>query len=210
MIHSKKLKLILTALVVVVLFIVGAGFSKAEKEIRFVSVGWTGVFIKTELAVRILNSLGYKASNKMVTVPIVYQFLDSGDADIFLGNWMPSMKNPADKFFKKGTVIKYVENMSGAKYNTLAAPSYVVDGGLKDFKDIAKFADKLEYKIYGTEEGNNGNLIIEYMIKTNMFGLGKFELVNSSETGMLLQVKSYIKEKKWIVFLGRSPLINDN
>ncbi len=205
MFNSKKIKLILSIFIVVGLVFIGAGCAKEKNnEINFVSVGWTGVTIKTVLGVKILTSLGYKASNKMVSVPIVYQGLDTGDADIFLGNWMPSMKNPADKFFKKGTVIKYVENMPGAKY-TLAAPSYVVDGGLKDFKDIAKYADKLENKIYGIEEGNDGNKIISDMIKKNMFNLGKFELVASSETGMLLQVRSYVKEKKWIVFLGWSP-----
>ncbi len=172
--------------------------------IRFVSVSWTGVTVKTELAVRILKSLGYDATNTMVSVPIAYQALDSNEADIFLGNWMPSMKTIAEKYFKKGTVVKYVANMPGAKY-TLAAPSYVIEGGLKDFSDIAKFKDKLEGRIYGIEAGNDGNEIILGMMKKNMYGLGDFKLIDSSETGMLSQVQSYIKEKKWIVFLGWAP-----
>ncbi|HPF05091.1 MAG TPA: ABC transporter substrate-binding protein [Spirochaetota bacterium] len=179
--------------------------SKSSKNlIRFASVSWTGVTIKTELAIEILKSIGYEATNTMVSVPIVYQALDSNDADIFLGNWMPSMETIANKYFEKGNVIKYMVNMPGAKY-TLAVPSYAYNAGLRDFSDIKKFADKLEYKIYGIEEGNDGNLIIENMIKNNMFNLGKFKLIPSSETGMLAEMQSFMRTGKWGVFLGWSP-----
>lgn len=187
-----------------ILFILTLIPCSAMAKVRFVSVSWTGVTVKTELGVSVLKSLGYEATNTMVSVPIVYKALDTNQADVFLGNWMPSMESIADPYFKKGNVIKYVENMPGAKY-TLAVPSYVKEGGLKDFKDIAKYADKLDNKIYGIEEGNDGNKIIQDMIDKNMFGLGKFELVASSEAGMLSQVKAYTRDKKWIVFLGWSP-----
>ncbi len=66
------------------------------------------------------------------------------------------METIANKFFRKGTVVKYTANMPGAKY-TLAVPACAYKGGLRDFSDIAKFADKLENRIYGIEEGNDGN-----------------------------------------------------
>jgi len=124
--------------------------------------------------------------------------------DIFLGNWMPSMESIANEFFKKGTVVKYVANMPGAKY-TLAVPAYVAEGGLKDFSDIARYADKLEHKIYGIEPGNDGNVIIQNMIDENKFGLGDFKLIATSEPIMLSEVKALSKEKRWVVFLGWSP-----
>jgi len=174
------------------------------KKIKFVSVGWTGVTVKTELGVKVLKSLGYDAENIMVSVPIAYKAMATGDADIFLGNWMPSMESIAGKYFKRGSVIKYVANMLGAQY-TLAVPSYAFKGGLKDFSDIAKFGDKLDWKIYGIEEGNDGNKIIQDMIDKNMFNLGKFKLISSSEAGMLSQVKGYTTTGKWAVFLGWAP-----
>ena len=174
------------------------------KKLRFGSVSWTGVTVKTELGKHILDSLGYDAGINTLSVPIVYQALDSGDVDIFLGNWMPSMASIADKFFDKGTVVKYVANMPGAKY-TLAAPSYVVDGGLKDFSDIAQYADKLDHKIYGIEPGNDGNLVIQSMIDADKFGLGDFKLIATSEPIMLSEIKTLSKQGKWAVFLGWSP-----
>jgi glycine betaine/proline transport system substrate-binding protein len=186
-----------------VLSLVAAPAAAAD-EVRFASVSWTGVTIKTEIGVRIMEALGYESSNTMVSLPIVYKAMEMNDADIFLGNWMPSMATVANKFFERGTVVKYVANMPGAKY-TLAAPAYVVDGGLKDFSDIARFADKLDHKIYGIEEGNDGNKVIEEMIEQDMFGLGDFELIPSSEAGMLAQVKAFTQQDKWVVFLGWAP-----
>ncbi|WP_319584793.1 glycine betaine ABC transporter substrate-binding protein [uncultured Pseudodesulfovibrio sp.] len=176
----------------------------AAKKITVASVSWTGVTIKSEIAVAVLKSLGYQAENKVLSVPITYSALANGDADVFFGNWMPSMATIANKFFDNGKVVKYVANMPGAKY-TLAVPTFCAQAGLKDFSDIAKFGDKLDWKIYGIEPGNDGNLIIQDMIDKNMFGLGKFKLVASSEVAMLSQVQAYAANNKWIVFLGWAP-----
>jgi glycine betaine/proline transport system substrate-binding protein len=191
--------------VLVLLLALLAGPAQAAREdVRITSVGWTDVTVTSELAVAILQSLGYTSSNMMTSVPIGYQAMATGEADVFLGNWMPSMASIAEPHFESGNVIKLVPNMTGAKY-TLAVPTYAAEGGLRHFSDIAKFGDKLEWKIYGIEEGNDGNDIIQSMIDKDMFGLGKFEIVASSESGMLAQVRSYMMEKKWIVFLGWSP-----
>jgi len=198
---QRKLKIVFILLAAALLI---TGPASAAKEIRLASVSWTGVTVKTELAKTILHTLGYEASSKTLSVPIVYNALDMGDVDIFLGNWMPSMASIANPFFEKGTIIKYVANMPGAKY-TLAAPSYVVDAGLKDFSDLAKYADKLDHKIYGLEPGNDGNMVIRSMIDKNMFGLGDFKLIATSEPIMLSEVKTLSKEGKWVVFLGWSP-----
>jgi glycine betaine/proline transport system substrate-binding protein len=186
-------------------FVLLAGPAQAARDdVRITSVGWTDVTVTSELAVAILQSLGYTSSNMMTSVPICYQAMATGESDVFLGNWMPSMASLAQPHFDDGTVIQLVPNMTGAKY-TLAVPTYAAEGGLKDFSDIARFGDKLEWKIYGIEEGNDGNDIIQSMIDTNMYGLGRFELVPSSESGMLAQVRSFMNDEKWIVFLGWSP-----
>lgn len=200
-------KLIPCLVLMLALFVNAPAFAK---EVRFASVGWTGVTVKTELGVFILETLGYEASNTMLSVPICYKAMAMDEADVFLGNWMPSMKTIAEKFFNDGSVVQYVANMPGAQY-TLAVPSYMAEAGLKDFSDIVRYGDELEWKIYGIEAGNDGNLIIQAMIDKDMFGLGKFKLIPSSEAGMLSQVKSYARDGKWIVFLGWAPhSMNEN
>lgn len=203
MLYPSQRKLIIAFVILAAALLFG-GTALASNSVRFASVSWTGVTVKTELGVSILNTLGYDASKIVLSVPIAYKALDMGDADVFLGNWMPSMAGIADKFFEKGTVIQFVANMPGAKY-TLAAPTYVVDGGLKDFSDIARYADNLDHKIYGLEPGNDGNQVILNMIEKEMFGLGDFKLIATSEPIMLSEVKTFVQDKKWVVFLGWSP-----
>ena len=176
----------------------------ADHKIKLASVTWTGVTIKTELAMAVLESLGYEVDNKVLAVPFVYTALDAGDVDVFLGNWMPSMASIADKFFAKGSVLQHVANMPGAKY-TLAVPTFCAERGLKDFSDIVNFSEELDGKIHGIEAGNDGNLIIRDMIEKDMFDLGQFELVPSSEVAMLAEVQSRVKQKRCIVFLGWAP-----
>ncbi len=203
--RSNLSKIVILSLCCLLAFAFSSPAQAAEgKEIKFVSVSWTGVTVKTELAVKILNCIGYKASNLMTSVPIAYKAMASNEADAFFGNWMPSMESIAKKYFDAGTVEQFCVNMPGAQY-TLAVPTYEAEAGLKDFKDIAKFGDKLEWKIYGIEEGNDGNLIIQNMIDKNMFGLGKFQLIPSSEVAMLSEVMSKAKKKEWAVFLGWAP-----
>ena len=200
--HSARKYYLFLALIAIMMMV--TTIASAAEKIRIASVAWTGVTIKSELAVSLLTSLGYEAENKVYAVPFVYAALSSDSADVFFGNWMPSMATVANKFFTDGSVIKYVANMPGAKY-TLAVPSYCADQGLKDFSDIVKFGDQLDWKIHGIEAGNDGNLIIRNMIENNLFGLGKFEIMPSSEVAMLAEVQSRVKQKRCIVFLGWSP-----
>ena len=95
-------------------------------------------------------------------------------------------------------------NLEGAKY-TLAVSKSLSDAGLKDFADIAKFADQLDSTIYGIEPGNDGNKLILGMIEKDAFGLGGFELKESSEQGMLAQAARAEKSGEGIVFLGWEP-----
>ncbi len=95
-------------------------------------------------------------------------------------------------------------NLEGAKY-TLATNAKGAELGIKDFADIAKNKDALEGKIYGIEPGNDGNRLILDMIDGNKFELGEFEVVESSEQGMLAQVARAEKEGTPVVFLGWEP-----
>ena len=107
-------------------------------------------------------------------------------------------------FKADGSVETVRANLEGAKY-TLAVPKYLSDEGLKDFADIAKFKDQLDGKIYGIEPGNDGNRLIQKMIDEGKFGLTGFEVVESSEQGMLAEVQRASRGNKPIVFLGWEP-----
>ncbi len=174
------------------------------KTVRFSDVGWTDITATTAATTVVLEALGYDADAQVLSVPVTYASMKNKDIDIFLGNWMPTMEGDIKPYRDDGSVDIVGINLEGAKY-TFAVPKYVADGGLRDFADIAKFKDKLGGKIYGIEPGNDGNRLILDMIKQDAFGLKGFELVESSEQGMLAQVRRAVSRKEWIVFLGWEP-----
>lgn len=190
------------------IFAIPAAAQAAEPEscstVRFSDVGWTDITSTTAVATEILKGLGYKTDIKVLSVPVTYASLSKKDIDVFLGYWNPSMSADLKPYLDDKSVETLRTNLTGAKY-TLAVPKYAYDEGLKDFKDIATFKDKLGGKIYGIEPGNDGNRLILDMITKDAFGLKSFELAESSEQGMLAQVARSIKSKDPIVFLAWEP-----
>jgi len=174
------------------------------KEVTFSDVGWTDITATTATASVLLEALGYEPSTEILSVPVTYASLKSGDIDVFLGNWMPTMEADIAPYREDGSVVTLVTNLEGAKY-TLAVPKYTYDKGLQSFADIVKFKDQLDGKIYGIEAGNDGNRLILDMIAADKFGLAGFEVVESSEAGMLSAVKKAAGGKEDIVFLGWEP-----
>jgi len=204
------MKRVFTRILIVIsvgLVLIGTGFS-AEPDscevVRFSDVGWTDITSTTALSTVVLQGLGYKVKTHMLSVPVTFASLKNKDLDVFLGLWLPSMAADEKPYRDDGSVERVRANLQGAKY-TFAVPKYVHDAGIKDFADIATYKDKLGAKIYGIEPGNDGNRLIQEMIDKNAFGLKDFKLVESSEQGMLSQVKRAGRKKDWIVFLGWEP-----
>ncbi|MFT5658986.1 MAG: glycine betaine/proline transport system substrate-binding protein [Gammaproteobacteria bacterium] len=175
------------------------------KTVNMSDVGWTDITATTAATSVVLDALGYSPEIKVLSVPVTYKSLETGDIDVFLGNWMPTMEGDLGPYRDSGSVV-VVEpaNLTGAKY-TLAVNKKAADAGLKSFADIAKFKDELDGEIYGIEPGNDGNRIILDMISSDAFGLKGFDVVESSEQGMLSQVTRAEKRGNMVVFLGWAP-----
>jgi len=197
------------AIVSAALFSLAGGAFAADpascKTVNMSDVGWTDITATTAATSVVLEGLGYKPDVKVLSVPVTYKSLETGDIDVFLGNWMPTMEGDLGPYRDAGTVeVVKPANLTGAKY-TLAVNKKAADAGLKDFADIAKFKSDLKGEIYGIEPGNDGNRIILDMISGDSFSLKGFEVVESSEQGMLSQVARAEKRGKMVVFLGWAP-----
>jgi glycine betaine/proline transport system substrate-binding protein len=170
----------------------------------FSDVGWTDITATTAATTLVLEALGYQTETKVLSVPVTYAGLAGGDIDVFLGNWMPTMEGDIATYREAGTVDTVRTNLEGAKY-TLATNEPGAALGIKDFKDIAAQKDALAGQIYGIEPGNDGNRLIIDMIDKGPFGLDGFQIVESSEQGMLSEVAKKTSAGKPIVFLGWEP-----
>ncbi len=172
--------------------------------VRMPDIGWTDVTATTAVFSALLKRIGYKPTITVLSVPVAYASLKNKDLDVFLGNWMPAQDADRRPYIKDGSVEVGRANLTGAKY-TLAVPTYTYQAGLKSFADIERFAPQLHAAIYGIEPGNDGNRLVLSMIKQNLFGLGTFRLIESSEQGMLAEVERAVRAHQPIVFLGWDP-----
>jgi glycine betaine/proline transport system substrate-binding protein len=172
--------------------------------VRFSDVGWTDVTATTALVSQLLKTIGYSPTITVLSVPVTFASLQNRDIDVFLGNWMPAQEADRSRYVQDGSVVVIGANLTGAKY-TLAVPAYTHEAGLRDFKDIQRFATQLNSSIYGIEPGNDGNRHVLEILKKNQFGLGDFKLIESSEQGMLAQVERAYRDKKPVVFLAWEP-----
>lgn len=202
-----RLKILAAGLGMAALLSTTAAFAadaESCKKVRLSDVGWTDIQATTGVASVLLTALGYEPEVIVLSVPVTYASLKNKDLDVFLGNWMPSMTNDIKDYTADGSVETISENLSGAGYG-IVVPNYVAEGGVKTLTDIGKFKDKFDGKLYGIEAGNDGNRIILDMITKPENNLEGFELVESSEAGMLTEAENAIKENRWIAFLGWTP-----
>ena len=182
----------------------GSAFAEGCDKIIFSDVGWTDITATTAATALVAEALGYETEIKVLSVPVTYTGLAEGDVDVFLGNWMPTMEADLAPHRDAGKVETVRTNLEGAKY-TLATNEAGAALGIKDFKDIAAQKDALEGHIYGIEPGNDGNRLILDMIASGPFGLDGFDVVESSEQGMLAEVAKRSDAGKPIIFLGWEP-----
>jgi glycine betaine/proline transport system substrate-binding protein len=170
--------------------------------VRLAEPGWNDLAFTTGVGLTLLKQLGYDPQSSLLGIDVIYLSLKNRDLDVFLGYWDPAMITYAKPYLDDGSVENVTVNLTGAKY-TFAVPAYVHEAGVRDFADLQKFADRFERKLYGIEPGSN-QLMID-AINDPAFGLKGWEVVESSEQGMLAEVKRHEKEKAFIVFQGWAP-----
>jgi glycine betaine/proline transport system substrate-binding protein len=174
------------------------------QSVGLANVNWTGVTIKSEMMAYLLDTLGYETTLTTASVPIAFQSIADEQRDIFLGLWLPTQQSMIEPYLERGEIEQLSANLEGAKY-TLAVPEYVYEAGVRDFADLDDHKDRFEGRIYGIEAGNDGNALIQSMIDEDAFGLGDWELMESSEAGMLTQVQRAVPREEWVTFLGWAP-----
>jgi glycine betaine/proline transport system substrate-binding protein len=182
-----------------------ASGSSGDHSVRFVQQPWGDLVVETEIAIQVLEELGYSASTQEVSVPLAGQALATGDADAYLGNWWPSQKSVFGDYIDTGEIEVVGQILEGTEYSP-AVPGYVVEElGVRSFADLDAHADAFGRKIYGIEPGAPANDTIQDAIDEDAYGLGDWQLVASSTEAMLAEVSRRADKGQPVVFLGWSP-----
>jgi glycine betaine/proline transport system substrate-binding protein len=170
--------------------------------VRMSTPGWSDLQVTNDIASILLRALGYQQHLDTLSVAITYRALANGQLDVFLGDWTPAHDAFTGPLLGSGKIERLARNLAGAKY-TLVVPDYVAAAGVKSFADLAAHGDRFGYQVFGIDEGSPGNERIEAAVAG--LGLSGWNVVSSSEQGMLAQVSRDISRRRWIVFLGWEP-----
>lgn len=186
----------------------GSGSSAGSDEtVNFGTVDWPEAIAKTNVASTVVDALGYETDISEVSVPLVFQGLETGDLDVFVEAWFPTMQTNMDEIDQE-SVTSAATNLPEATFS-VAVNREACDAGVTSHEDLDQFADRFEAggtpTIYGIEPGNDGNQVVIDMIENDTYGLGDWEIVESSTNGMLSEVESRLDEGQWVAFTGWEP-----
>lgn len=174
------------------------------KAVRMSDPGWTEIGVINGIAGIMFDALGYQTESKTLALPVTFASMKSKDIDVFVGNWMPSQGADIQPYLDDKSVENLSVNLEGAGYG-IVVPQYVADAGVKSITDIQAHKDKFGGKFFGIEPGNDGNRSILKIISEPQNNLAGFELVESSEAGMLTEAEKAMKNNEWILFLAWTP-----
>ena len=150
---TKRIMQVCAVIALLAVFVL-AGPAQAEQEkVKFGSVNWPGVTVKTHVVSEICQALGYETVINQLQVPATFKALSMGQLDVFMGTWLPTQKNYVDPYLEEDKMVLLTVNLSETKYKN-AVPKYVWDAGVHSLADLDKpeFRDKFERKGDGTPE----------------------------------------------------------
>jgi glycine betaine/proline transport system substrate-binding protein len=140
-------------------------------------------------------------------VPTVFEGLESGDIDVFIEAWFPTMQPNLDEI-DPNSVESVAINLPEATFS-VAVNRPACDADVLSHEDLNDFANRFEEggqpTIFGIEPGNDGNQVVLEMIASDTYELGGWKLVESSTSGMLAEVDRRSREGEWVAFVGWEP-----
>jgi glycine betaine/proline transport system substrate-binding protein len=182
-----------------------AGTTQADDAtLDFGVPSWPGITVKTQIAEQLLGPLGYDTSSQELGLQVVYQGMESGDIDVFLGGWMPAQREIFTPREESGAIVNVGNNVDGAQM-TLAVPEYLYDQGIQSFADLDENREMFDGEIHGFGSGSAASEILNAAIDEDAWGLGDWSLVDTSTVGMLSAAQDAISLEEPIVWVGWTP-----
>ncbi len=198
----KKLTIFILSFILLMGLVSGSVLAQTEDPIVLGEGDWPGFRAKNSIVEFILENIGYEVERTTARDPILHQGLTQGDIDIHLGSWMPQNTDMRKKY--KGQVNYVTQNMTEGVY-IMAVPQYVWEAGVKSHADLDKYADKFDKKLYVGPAGWASSKKMNKAIDEDIYGLGDWTAVNSSQSALMAQLEKSIEDKDWICFVAWKP-----
>lgn len=180
----------------------GSGGGSGEP-VAFGTVDWPEAIAKTNVAATMVEALGHETEIEQLSVPLVFKGLETGDLDLFMEAWFPTMQTNMDAV-EEGSVVSLTTNLPEATFS-VAVNKEAYDAGVRSHEDLDEYKERFGGTIYGIEPGNDGNQVVIDAIKNDTYGLGDWKIVESSTNGMLAEVEKRTRDGEWVAFTGWEP-----
>ncbi|WP_227369432.1 glycine betaine ABC transporter substrate-binding protein [Halomonas sp. M20] len=174
--------------------------------VNFVVPPWPGVTVKTEIVAKLIDDLGYRANRIDMSSTVGYSTLQSGDTDVFLGGWLPAQQKIYDAAIQSDAIVDLGNNVEGARMG-FAVPGYVHDAGITSAAQLNDPENRKRFdgEFYSIESGSTVSESINDAVNADVYGLGDWNIRESSTAGMLAEVDAAARDERWIVFYGWTP-----
>jgi len=178
----------------------------AASQVDFIVPPWPGVTVKTEIVSQLIERLGYEANAQGMSSSVGYNTLQTGDSDVFLGAWLPSQQQSFDAAMEANAIVDLGNNVTGARMG-FAVPGYVHEAGITSAEqlDEPENRERFAAEFYSIESGSTVSVTINEAMDGDVYGLGDWNLRESSTPGMLSEVDAASRAGRWIVFYGWTP-----
>jgi len=192
-------KTLTSATLVLVLLLASTLTCYASQKVKFCVPPWPGVKVKTEVAMQVLDAMGYETLQRELSPSISLTSMQNGDMDVYLAGWVPLQSPMIDPVLAKGRVELVTTNLDDAEIG-LCVPSYVYDQGVHSVLDLDGKAGEFKSTVYNIEMGSGMYRAMEEVIEKDGAGLGDWKHVGSVAPIMISNVKGMEDDREWVVF----------
>jgi glycine betaine/proline transport system substrate-binding protein len=197
----KKIRYSMVAVLATAVLTAGlvVGCDSQPKTIKIPYVQWACAEAESHLAEVILEEMGYEVELSTVQAAVMWASVATGDADVFTTAWLPYTH--ASYWEEYGDDVERLGVLYDEAVLALVVPSYVTIDSIAEMKD---YKTEFQGRIVGIDPGAG---IMEATRNALMptYGLTDWNLVESSEAGMLSELERAINRGEWIAVTGWAP-----
>ncbi|HAS28250.1 MAG TPA: glycine/betaine ABC transporter [Dehalococcoidia bacterium] len=197
----KKIGYSMVAVLATVILTAGllVGCDSGSKTIKIPYVQWACAEAESHMAQYLLEEMGYEVELSTVQAGVMWTSVATGDADVFTTAWLPYTH--ASYWEEYGDDVEKLGVLFDQAVLALVVPSYVTIDSIAEMKD-----HKAEFqgRIVGIDPGAG---IMEATRNTLMpaYDLDDWNLMESSEAGMISELERAINRGEWIAVTGWAP-----
>lgn len=197
----KKIRYSMVAVFATVILTAGlmAGCDSTPKTIKIPYVQWACAEAEAHLAEVLLEEMGYEVELSTVQAAVMFASVANGDTDVLTTAWLPYTH--ASYWEEYGDDLERLGVLFDQAVLALVVPSYVTIDSIADMKN---YRDEFQGRIVGIDPGAG---IMEATRNTLMpaYGLDDWNLMESSEAGMISELERAINKGDWIAVTGWAP-----